>query len=196
MEQVVAGAGGAFVRRCGCGSHGFTLIELLVTLTVLVILLGLAVPSMIGLVVVRRANVLANELITSINFARSEAIKRNDRVVLCKSADGASCDVIGGWHVGWILFHDPNNNAQRDAGEVVLRRQNAVSDGVTLLGNSPIANYVSMSSSGVSKYSSGAFQAGTFTICTNPIREESVRQVVLSVSGRARIQKGTLGNCN
>jgi len=35
-------------------------------------------------------------------LARSEAIKRNARAVLCPSADGSSCEASGGWHrVGW-----------------------------------------------------------------------------------------------
>lgn len=196
MCQVIAGPDGLSWRPYVGVCRGFTLVELLVTLTVMAVLLGLAVPSMVSFVVERRANGVTNELMTSINLARSEAIKRNDRVVLCKSADGSTCVTTGGWHAGWILFHDANNNAQHDAGEDVLRRQNPAPDGVTLSGNSPVANYLSMSPAGMSKLISGAFQAGTFTICTNPAREESVRQVVLSVSGRARIQNGTLGNCN
>lgn len=196
MDQIIADPNGSLRYRCGGISRGFTIIELLVTLTVTTVLLGLAVPSMTRLVAERKANLLTNELVTSINLARSEAVKRNDRVVLCKSADGESCTTAGGWHTGWILFHDPNNNAKRDSNETVLRRQNAAPEGVTLSGNSPVANYLSMSPSGMSKLVSGAFQSGTFTICTSPAREESVRQVVLSVSGRVRIQNGTLSKCS
>lgn len=198
MRQVNADSDLRFRRARGGYDHGFTLVELLVTLVVLAILLGLAVPSMVQLVATRRANGLTNELVTSINLARSEAIKRNDRVVLCKSPDASACVITGSWQQGWILFHDVNNNAQLDsaAGEVVLRRHNPDAAGITLTGNTPVANYLSMSASGMPKLISGAFQAGTFTICTSPAFDESVKQIVLSATGRPRIQNGSLSDCN
>jgi len=184
-----------FEGRSAGISRGFTLIELLVTLAVTAVLLGLAAPSMMGLIATRRANSLTNELIASINLARSEAIKRNDRVVLCKSSDGSTCSTTGGWDQGWILFQDIDNNALRESVEVVLKRQNPSSSGVTLTGNQNVANYLSMAPSGVPKLVSGAFQAGTFTLCTTPAIAESSRQIVLSLSGRARVQTGTLSSC-
>jgi len=167
----------------------------MVTLSVMAVLLGLAAPSMLKLVLTRQANLLTHELITSINLARSEAIKRNSRVVLCKSSDGASCVTAGSWDQGWILFQDANNNALIDLTEVVLRRQNPANMGVTLTGNANVANYLSMSPSGMPKLISGAFQAGTLSLCTTPATEESSRQIVLSLSGRARVQTGTLSSC-
>lgn len=182
-------------RRPRKGVTGFSLIELMVTLSVMAVLLGLAAPSMLKLVLTRQANLLTHELITSINLARSEAIKRNSRVVLCKSSDGASCVTAGSWDQGWILFQDANNNALIDLTEVVLRRQNPANMGVTLTGNANVANYLSMSPSGMPKLISGAFQAGTLSLCTTPATEESSRQIVLSLSGRARVQTGTLSSC-
>jgi len=184
-----------FEGRSAGISRGFTLIELLVTLAVTAVLLGLAAPSMLGLIAARRANSLTNELVASINLARSEAIKRNDRVVLCKSTDGSACSTTGSWEQGWILFQDADNDASLDTAEVVLKRQNPSSSGVTLTGNQNVANYLSMAPSGVPKLISGAFQAGTFTLCTTPVTSESSRRIVLSLSGRARVQTGTLSSC-
>ncbi len=174
---------------------GFSMIELLVALGIVAILLGLAVPSMINFVVSRRVLSLSQAFLASVNFARSEAVKRNDRVVLCKSVTGLSCVTSGGWDGGWILFHDPNNNAQLDTGEVVLRRQNPAASGLSLTGNAPVANYISVSASGVSKLISGAFQAGTLTLCTTPASDANVRQIILSATGRARVQAGTTTDC-
>jgi len=188
-----------FEGRSAGISRGFTLIELLVTLAVTAVLLGLAAPSMMGLIATRRANALTNDLVTSINLARSEAIKRNDRIVLCKSSDGSACSTTGNWEQGWIMFQDVDNNASRDpdeSREVVLKRQNPSSTGVTLSGNQNVANYLSMAPSGVPKLISGAFQAGTFTLCTTPVTSESSRRIVLSLSGRARVETGTLSSCS
>lgn len=180
---------------CRGQSMGFSMIELLVALTIVAILLALAMPSMVNLVMSRKVLSLSNVFLVSVNLARSEAVKRNDRVVLCKSVTGLSCITSGGWDGGWILFHDPNNNAQLDTGETVLRRQDSAASGLSLTGNAPVANYISVSASGVPKLISGAFQAGTLTLCTTPASDENVRQIILSATGRARVQAGTLIDC-
>ena len=137
-----------------------------------------------------------NALFAGLNLARSEAIKRNARAVLCKTANGVSCTASGGWEQGWILFHDLNNNAALDAGEEVLRQQGPASAGIRLAGNLPIANYVSYTPTGTAKLISGAFQAGTFTLCVESSASADVRQIVLSGTGRARAQKGTASDCS
>jgi type IV fimbrial biogenesis protein FimT len=130
-----------------------------------------------------------------LNLERNEAIKRNARTVLCKSADGLSCTSSGGWQQGWILFHDVNNNALLDAGEQVIQLQGAVSQGLSLTGNTSVANYVSYSASGSEKLVSGAFQAGTFRLCLDPVSIIDVRQIVLSSTGRTRSKKGAAIDC-
>ena len=174
---------------------GFSLVELLTALTVGSVLMSLTVPAMTGMLKNQHAASTVNALFASLNLARSEAIKRNARAVLCKSADGVSCTTGGGWEQGWILFHDGNNNAVFDPGEQVVLQQGAVSSGIRLTGNMPVANYVSYSPSGTAKLISGAFQAGTFTLCPASSSGVDVRQIVLSGTGRARTQKGTLSDC-
>jgi len=51
-----------------------------------------------------RASSSADTLITSINYARSEAITRNQRIVLCASDDGVNCLAPQGWNDGWIVM--------------------------------------------------------------------------------------------
>lgn len=178
------------------GQVGYSLLELLVVLTVGAILLSIAVPSMTGMLNTQRSTSLANSFLSSLNLARIEAIKRNARAVLCKSADGLSCAGSGGWEQGWILFHDANNNAALDHGEQVIEQQGAVSQGLRLTGNTPVADYVSYSASGSAKLISGAFQAGTFTLCLVPVSGADVRQIVLSSTGRARFRRGSASDCS
>lgn len=176
-------------------SIGYSLVELLVVLTLASILLSIAVPSMTGMINTQRSTSLGNSFLAGLNLARNEAIKRNARTVLCKSADGQSCTTSGGWQQGWILFHDVNNNAQLDAGEQVIQLQGAVWQGLSLTGNTNVANYVSYSASGSAKLISGAFQAGTFRLCLDPVSIGDVRQIVLSGTGRARSKKGLASDC-
>ena len=176
--------------------RGFTLVELLVSLAIGSILMSLTVPAMTGMLNTQKAISASNALFAGLNLARSEAIKRNARAVLCKTANGLTCTLSGGWEQGWILFHDLNNNAALDAGEEVLRQQGPASAGIRLAGNLPIANYVSYTPIGTAKLISGAFQAGTFTLCMESSGSADVRQIVLSGTGRARAQKGAARDCS
>lgn len=130
-----------------------------------------------------------------ITFARSEAIKRNGRAVVCKSASGTSCTQSGGWEQGWIVFHDSNNNAAFEAGELLIQQQSALPDGLRLSGNQPVANYVSYSANGSAKLVSGAFQAGTITLCPIAGNQSEARKIVLSGTGRPRTYNGSAADC-
>ena len=90
---------------------GFTLIELLVVVALVAILQLLAVPALVSMATSMNLTTAVNSLFSSLILARSEAIKRNSRAVVCKSGNGNTCITTGGWEQGWIVFHDVNNNA-------------------------------------------------------------------------------------
>ena len=104
-------------------NHGFTLIELLVTMTVAAILAAIAVPAFNSFVLNNRDANQINSLVSSFNYARSEAVKRNTSfgVAVCPSGDGATCNApAGGWSAGWIVLDlDPAIAAPRNVLQVV-----------------------------------------------------------------------------
>ena len=83
---------------------GFTLIELLITVVVLSILLALAVPAFRSFMQNDQQLVQQNNLVLSLNTARSEAIKNDlpGGVQVCSSTDGATCTGTP-WEQGWIV---------------------------------------------------------------------------------------------
>ena len=83
--------------------RGFTLVELLVTVTVLGVLLGVGMPNLFNLIEQNRLTTDANNLVVSLNYARSEAIRRNSLVSVCPSADGNDCN-SDSWTDGGIVF--------------------------------------------------------------------------------------------
>lgn len=76
--------------------HGFTLNELIITLAIMAVLLGLAVPAFSSLMRSIRLTTIHNELIADLNYARSEAIKRESPVIVKATAAPF-------WEMGWTV---------------------------------------------------------------------------------------------
>lgn len=74
--------------------RGFTLIELMTVIVVLTLLAVAAAPGMRQLVASQRTRAAANDLISDLLMARSEAIKRNKDVSLSPAP---------GWTDGWVV---------------------------------------------------------------------------------------------
>ncbi|MDO8457851.1 MAG: GspH/FimT family pseudopilin [Rhodoferax sp.] len=186
---------GPFREVNRCQQFGYSMVELLTVMTLGAILMSLAVPAMTGMLNTQKVRSMGTTFLASLHLARNEAIKRNARVVLCKSTDGTACVTSGGWEQGWIVFHDSNNNAAINTGEDLILTQGAVAQGLHLTGNTQVANYVSYSASGSAKMVSGAFQAGTLTLCLDPASVPDIKKIILSATGRARLQTGAAGDC-
>ena len=78
---------------------GFTAIELLVVVAIVAILTALAAPSFTPLIERWRVRQATENLVSTIHFARSEAIKRGG---------GITIDATGGWNTGWKITHTEN----------------------------------------------------------------------------------------
>lgn len=175
--------------------RGFTLIELLVTMAIAGVLSMIAVPAMTRTLDSIKLSSASNVFVAGLTLARSEAIKRNGRVVLCKSASAELCSNTGGWDQGWIIFDDVNNDGLRQADETVIHRESALPSTVKLTGNLNVARYVSFTSTGATRLVGGGFQAGTLTICTRSRDSGDARQVVLNAVGRPRVYRATVAGC-
>ena len=172
-------------------NKGFTLIELIITIAIAAIVMAIGVPAFQDMIRNNRIIAQTNDVMSALNFARSEAIKRGRPVVLCKSSGGAACATSGNWDQGWMIFVDTDNNAAVDSGEEILRVHDALTGGNTLEGNGNVATYISYSSDGVTRLKNGGgFQSGTltFSLCNSSKQKNTI---LISDTGRARIQKVT-----
>jgi len=162
-------------------SNGFTLIELMITVALAAIVMTLAVPSFEETIRNNRLTTQANELISALNLARSEAIKRQFTVSVCKSANGAACDGSG-WGDGWIVFvnRDDDSPAVVDTGEDILRAYGPIRANYTLNANNNFTNYISYRPTGISN------NFGRFVLCEGGQLTHS-RAILINKTGRPRI---------
>jgi type IV fimbrial biogenesis protein FimT len=172
-------------------SSGFTLMELMVTITIAAILLGAAIPSFTSIITSNRLTTYANELVTALNYARSEAVKRGIQVTV--RSKGASTH----WESGWDVFVDINGNETfNDASpstpcasgqDCLLRTYDALPSGYTLTtGSSTYKDYAAYLPSGLSNVAAG----DTFRLC-NGTDITTSRAITINSMGRARVSKGT-----
>lgn len=166
--------------------RGFTLIEAMLAMALLAVLAGLAAPALTQLRHAQQVRVASIDLASAFVLAREEAITRR-QAVLVVSQDGE-------WSKGWRIFIDLDADGSHDDGEPLLYVGAPRGAGVRIGGNAPVSRYVRYTPSGEARLLSGAFQAGTLTVCHESGRQP-LRRLVLSASGRLRIAKGEAGTC-
>ena len=143
--------------------RGFTLIELLTVALIMGILLGIAAPE--ALTFIRRSQAMGsvNEWISDINMARSEAIKRRTRVVVCARQDDSTCGSATDWNNGYLVFADADSDGTFDAGEELVKAVQSLGSQLTV---SVVAITTTNAVSGFSfRPSGGSPVASRATVC-------------------------------
>lgn len=119
-------------------NNGFTLIELMITLVVVIILVAIAAPSFNSMIRDSRAATQANNLLSSLQVARSEAINRGVRVSMRRLSNSNSV-----WEDGWRIFTDwdgdgvfdgdlDEKDCSVDGQDCLLMEQQAVGNNISI----------------------------------------------------------------
>ncbi len=166
---------------------GYSIFDLIVTSAVAGVL-SLGAVGMTGLIQDSRMTATVNLLMGDLSLARSEAIKRNTIIALCKSNNGTSCSASAAWNNGWIMFTDDNNNHDVDAGEMVIRSQQALEGNLTLrYGETGTYSYLRYNPSGE------AWPGATFSFCDNRGADKA-KAIIVYWTGRPRVSTKTSEN--
>ncbi len=167
--------------------HGFTLLELMITVTIAGIVVTIGVPYFRETIRQNRLTAYTNQFVSSLSLARSEAIKRGRRVVVCPSTDGAACAASGDYEQGWIVFADANpaNNATGDAGDVVIRVFEKMPAGMTSIGSTEVQSLVFYTPDGLAQKSDGTpvGNSAKWTVC----KDGKAREITITTIGRVGV---------
>lgn len=162
------------------------MIELIITMAIAAIVLTVGVPSFQAMMRNNRAAAHTNEFMSSLNLARSEAIKRGVQVALCPSNNQNPCTTVdpNTWSTnGWIVFVDADNDGVWDnnANEPILRVYQ-------FDGNDTLVN-TSFPGTDISFTSRGRVASGgsLFLSTCNANAQQNV--ITISPVGRARVSQ-------
>lgn len=161
---------------------GFTVIELMIVVGVIGILLAVGLPGLQDTISRIGTNTQAKTLVSSLNFARSESIKRGTIVSICSSSSGTDC-AADSWADGWIVFVDNNGDANGavgsvDVGDEVLR----VYQG---LGGNSLTFTADLQQYDPQGFGTNA-AARTFLLCPEDGNSANAQSVEIAVTGRGR----------
>lgn len=71
-------------------NKGFTLIEMMVTVAIMAIVATIAAPSFVDMIRNNRVTTAANDVLSAMQLARSEAIRQRRPITVCAGADACT----------------------------------------------------------------------------------------------------------
>jgi len=172
---------------------GFTLIELMVTLLVTGILIAIAVPSFQDATLSSKLGSIANTVVSTVNIAKGEAIKRNAVIKMCASTTGTGCAASGGWQQGWIVFRDIDGDGVLDTDDTLIQKQAALSAGLKLTAQDSDGNALHVI---VFQPTGVGTTYSVMTLCrSQPKVGKQERVISISATGRTNVSKTSNGIC-
>lgn len=144
----------------------------MITIAVLAILVALAAPSFTSIINANRITGQTNELVSSLQLARMEAVRRNEAVSVCRTTDGTACATTTGAWAGWLTVLDRTDEVLR-SGTVKAPVQVSSSVASIRFGGDGLARTTA----------GGTLFAGTITTCIATTSPAENRRVISIVGG-------------
>ena len=158
-------------------NSGFTIIELLITVAIAGTLLAVALPSYRDQVANNCLTANVNELVVSLQLARSEATRRRQSVLVTATTPTATNE----WGAGWTVWQDiDDDSAIDDIEKIKVVTTTCSATTIDETGNDSEFEY---------RPTGFIDDAGTFNVCDDRTGETG-RQLSISVTGRPNINSG------
>lgn len=160
-------------------SRGFTIQEVLTVLAMGALTLSLAVPGFQHVVADQQRATAFNNLVGTLQVARSTAIMRNSAVTVCPSSSALSCTPTP-WDQGWIAFVDPYL-AGAPGPDGILMHEGALPAGA-LVRSAEFAESLTYGPNGQAADASGTAGTGGFWFCEGS-QDLATRGLWINASG-------------
>lgn len=153
--------------------QGLTFVEFLMVLAIIGIVTAFSLPSFKSFIDTSNVGSVSNELISSLSYARLEAIRRGDFVMMSTASGGSN------WSNQNRIWVDSNNSNSYDTGDEVLRLTENSSDTISV---------TSSGATGIAFRADGFISTPTtFTVCHS--EEKTGRRIELLISGRVSVDE-------
>lgn len=161
----------------------------MIAMTIMGIIAIMSYPSFTNLWVGNRLYILANNLVSTIDYARLEAQRQNAYVGLCTSTTQTSCSGSSGSSSSWVsnyfVYQDTNSNQVFDSSERIMR----------IINNKTKQGDVISSTQGNIIFDGlGQTTATTFTVCNS--KSTVAYQITLSSSGMTDLSQIKTATCS
>jgi type IV fimbrial biogenesis protein FimT len=181
-------------RRAPPDASGVTLVELMVVLAVAAVLMAAGAPALGDFLRNQRLQGGSVELVQSLHQARSEAAKRRQPVVLCRSLDPLAatptCTAGPDWSSGWLVFASASGGGGFDpATDTLLRVVPPRRAGISVRANPTATPALRYNPDGTTDHGGGIAR---FALC-DARGGASGREVSVPPVGRPRVGIGAPG---
>lgn len=147
----------------------------MVAVVILAILASLAVPSMQNIIVQNRLASRTNELVGAIQFARTEAIKRNQSIRLCRAASATATTCTAGNWQNWVVLNAAGTVLQRGTVDARLNLSSTFANNTIIFLPSGLNNVTD--------------DNNTLTLCSSTGTGDRGRQIEVGLAGRTSITR-------
>ncbi|MEJ2451552.1 MAG: GspH/FimT family pseudopilin [Gammaproteobacteria bacterium] len=183
--------------------YGFTIMELMISIAILFIVTAIGIPGYISYVRNGSRDNTVTDLYSNMNYARSEAIKLNTNVSMCRAGNTTAANAACGgtarnWTTGWLIFVDNNNNGDFDPGERLLKIGAPIKNGIQVMASTTADPSISFLNDGSLKIVAGG--TATFAVCDDRDNDGTYdkaygRDISISAMGRPEITS-KISTCN
>jgi type IV fimbrial biogenesis protein FimT len=196
---------------------GFTLVELLITIVVVSILLAAGVPAFKDFIKNNRVTAQTNDLVSAIQLARSEALKRGVNTVVCASQDQKTCtEDKNTWADGWIVYSDfdPGDGTDPVVGsgicddekgeDCIMKTSNGLSEGSSLTATADRLCFLPTGLPGTNSSTDPASCTTEmsnvtdfkFTLEAKNCEKNQAREITVKKQGHTLVSTCTCGGCS